>query len=558
MDAGVDFNIRPEEADYFIPYGNNDIEIPDIEITEDYIDGSILPKISVVIPSAMNFTLKRNSIKHILSKLDHSDVIDEVIIVIHKDDLDVELYNGIANSYPFIRVVTCDITNNRALSRNIGAFAAKNDYLLFIDDDMIIKNWKIVDNILYRLMKFNYDVALFPRRHFLEYPSIYGNGSLESSLELWKNDPDNSKIPLLYNPIKMNSPYKTIKFCFPGCFMVISKKNFNKIGGFKEDFLGWGLEDAEFSLRAIKSLKVLNLFLKTYPLLHIDHPVSPYKSDEHKSNYKQFKEYFNAIDLDQMCNQIFTGNDFYDVDNYNVDYITPLKCIQQTFSIPLMSKAVVNRYKENIESRLSLGHTSNPEWIIIYGSRSTNNNCIKSDFDLLFLFKGGLIRDYISISNMDANIDVEFSDLDKFNDISNRPYAYPFNSSLELTKLANGILLYGEQNEFNNWIKEKLENAINKSKLIWLTTLFGMQLSRNKYGVFIKRFRNSLNDIFNKAGKAPFNPYGHIQEIKVELLKTINNSIPDWKARTLEGSKIFEIQIPEQWNALNTLMKYDK
>ena len=40
------------------------------------------------------------------------------------------------------------VPNNRAKSRNDAAAQAKGNYLLFLDDDVIFKNWKMVDVVV--------------------------------------------------------------------------------------------------------------------------------------------------------------------------------------------------------------------------------------------------------------------------------------------------------------------------------------------------------------------------------------------------------------------------
>jgi predicted glycosyltransferase involved in capsule biosynthesis len=550
MDSGIDFNIRPEEAEYFIPYGVINISKPRIIIKDRIITNSSLPYITVIIPSFLNFSLKRNTLKYLLHGIENSNVINEVIIVINNNDLDYEKYQSLSNISSVIKVLTTDEINNRSKSRNTGANAANNNYLLFIDDDMIIKDWRIVDNILNELIHKGFDVALFPRRHFLKYPNLYSDHKLNEIITIWRSNPGNHNNPEIFDPIEMNSPYKTIKFCFPGCFMIISKKEFQEINGFNDNFIGWGLEDAELSLRLIKKLKLLNLFLKTYPLLHIDHAVSPYKSDEHKKNYSQFKESFSAIDLDQMCNQVFTGNDFSGI-TISAGIYSPLFVIQKTFAVPLVSKTILNNFKRIIDERISFGLSPDPKWIILHGSRSLSINKSKSDFDILVLFKGGLTREYYSVNINQINVDLEYNDLDKYIDIVRRPYAYPLNGALELAKIANGIVLFGDLSEFEEWRMRNLQDAISESKIIWLVTLIGMQISYKKYGIFLKRFKHSLNQLFIKANLFPFNPNQKYQELIFVLKKSLDDNIPDWKDKTKEGNKIFKTQIPEQWKVLN-------
>ena len=50
--------------------------------------------------------------------------------------------------------------NQRALSRNIAAAKASGQFLLFLDDDMVVKDWRIADVILSQMIVGNYDAAM--------------------------------------------------------------------------------------------------------------------------------------------------------------------------------------------------------------------------------------------------------------------------------------------------------------------------------------------------------------------------------------------------------------
>src|SRR6185436_20309245 len=108
-----------------------------------------------------NERLKQNSLLRALEGIGRATSVKEIIIAIGDDRArDYKSLFASFTSKP-IRFVESK-PNERALSRNVAAAKASGQYLLFLDDDMMVKYWRIVDVILSHLLAGKYDAAMFP------------------------------------------------------------------------------------------------------------------------------------------------------------------------------------------------------------------------------------------------------------------------------------------------------------------------------------------------------------------------------------------------------------
>ena len=108
--------------------------------------------ISLVIPTFFNYELKGGCIENVLSGINDSKFIKEVIII--ATDGNTHKYQTLEEIiWPKKLIVIYENgRTQRASSRNLGVDKANGDFILFLDDDMILKNWKIVDDILFSLV----------------------------------------------------------------------------------------------------------------------------------------------------------------------------------------------------------------------------------------------------------------------------------------------------------------------------------------------------------------------------------------------------------------------
>ncbi|WP_236034898.1 glycosyltransferase family 2 protein [Alkalihalobacterium elongatum] len=153
--------------------------------------------------------------------------------------------------------ITNDKLFNKSKAINSAAKKATRDIFVIADADMIISPSSILESI--RLLRFHKWIIPFKNIHYL---------SMNTSNQLLKTVPNWP--PNLENE---NSNYLLFKYgpkAISGGINIISRTNFNLVGGFDERFAGWGGEDNAFCY-AVNTLcgplKRLN-----HDIYHLWHP----------------------------------------------------------------------------------------------------------------------------------------------------------------------------------------------------------------------------------------------------------------------------------------------
>jgi glycosyltransferase involved in cell wall biosynthesis len=525
-----------------------------------------LEPVSLIIPTFFNRSLKSRALRHLLAGIERSRAIEEVVLVTagSSDGEETSLSTGPAGK----RLIVVDgQPNRRGPSRNLGAAAASNDLLLFLDDDMLLRDWRAVDVLVSAMLDSRADSALFPRRHYARFPLLYRPAELERFVARWRSEADALEDPDLIDPIRHGSPYRTMTFCFPGCFMLIARAAYERIGGFPSEYEGWGFEDAVVALRAVGSLRVLNLFRRGEPLLHIDHPVSPYKTEEYRANLQKFSASQSPMALDWLCRRIFKGADFPAEGSRGPvvsEYLEPLTAIAESYRIPLVADEVASNYRAILRNRLELGCDSIPAHIVLHGSRGNGTSCAGSDYDLLFLYRDGPAPEYF-VCQADGSppVEIEFSDVGKFETFATRPACYPLFGPLELAKIAQGLLLWGDAETWDRWSDWLLRTALRLGRTCWLLQALGMGLRPEKVGVLRDRFIRALGILLRRVDADPAGEArailaeGRLEPLAAHLRRALDAEIPGWREETAVGRRVFAFQGPEVWAALRSIREGD-
>lgn len=217
--------------------------------------------LSVVVPTFSNSRVAVSRIPLMrrlwISLLSQTDQCFEVVAV---DNCSYDDTKGLFREYfPLGKFVTHDIPDHRAGARNSGAKASLGSHILFLDCDLIpyphfIRNVRAFmasnpDDIAMALAM-PYWKSLHLGREFISYEwgkEAIDYGLLEASVELandwWGRNHsgnmmnlDASEIP----PREHQAPeFWSTAFCVP-------RNVFFRLGGFDEDFHGWGHEDTMF------------------------------------------------------------------------------------------------------------------------------------------------------------------------------------------------------------------------------------------------------------------------------------------------------------------------
>lgn len=277
-------------------------------------------KISVIVTLYNRLEYARNII---FSLLHQTLMIDELVFADDgsKDDV-ADVIKDLVDRCPFeIKVVYQeDIGFRLARSRNNGARVATGDFLIFLDQDVIMpddfieevfrakKEKRIVfvrgyltteeqKNEIQKSIDFKYNYNKI-------YSIVYNKEDAEGFSKLVKKD-------ILYKwlyKFKLRSRGAKIV----GLMFALYKKDYVELNGFDDNYKGWGKEDDDFCNRFYKYTgDIYPLKLEKY-LLHMYHPFSKTKEDSpneeyyqkrkkeiSKKNYKAENGYFNSVDGDK-------------------------------------------------------------------------------------------------------------------------------------------------------------------------------------------------------------------------------------------------------------------
>lgn len=514
--------------------------------------------VSLIIPTFFNAELKRRSLRYLLAGLHQSESVREIILVSSDgENQDFSDLQAAAGNRP-IRVVESD-PHNRGKSRNAGAAAATSPYLLFLDDDMLLRNWRGVDVILSRLLSTGQECALFPRRHYAKFPLLFDPYTLQQVIDLWRKQGNTTGSCFLYDPHLDGARDLPMLFCFPGCFMLIRKEAYDRLHGFPENFVGWGFEDTEFGVRAMRELKVLNLFRNGEPLLHIDHPVSPYKSEEHNVNYKKFYASIESPDINLFCRRVFRGDDFTpgkEKFNNSRVWTDPLKQLVRQ-GIPLDIKRAKPWWMSVARRRMARHLGPLPKFIALHGSRAEGTARIGDDYDVLSLYDGTVQEFFVSAGP--ERVEMEASDLRRFEHIASHPSIHSFTGPMELAKISRARLMWGDTAAWCSWSSHVLQSAMDHGWCYWLVLGLGLRKHSAKYGPMAERYFRSLGKLRAHAiaaGRFHVNGEGDFSDedaLATAAEHALNQFQPDWRKKVRDGEHVFELQVPEVWTALHVL-----
>lgn len=227
-------------------------------------------RVSIVIPFKDNEESLILTLKTVLKFARYHEV---QVILVNDGSQKFQKYkyeiNCILSKFERRKIINRTFNRGRAYSRNEGAKFACYPNLLFLDSDRLLSTTSFSDedfddSYVEESIRIGPIMDTFLRTDeiivddFLKNPSLirkYGYYHIiESAI---------SKDGLL----KLNNPWIAT---FSGA-MLISKKNFDKIGGFDESFTQWGMENIEFGYRMFKKNPLLYFIQNDFKTYHIAH-----------------------------------------------------------------------------------------------------------------------------------------------------------------------------------------------------------------------------------------------------------------------------------------------
>lgn len=213
------------------------------------------PELSIIIP-----TKDRQIIfnKTLSSLIEATKNINVEIIIINDSEKELSVKNFNKNIFIFKNP-----KKGVASARNFGVKKSSSDYILFLDDDILVneENVKVIidflkkeDNNIY-LLNWIYPENLINRIKYKKFGRYLINNNLVS-LKGWINKSDLWKDNELFE-VPIGASY-----CLP-----ILKSTFNSINGYNEKFNYAGAEDYDF----FKRLKSIGIKFYIYPLSTVYH-----------------------------------------------------------------------------------------------------------------------------------------------------------------------------------------------------------------------------------------------------------------------------------------------
>ena len=276
-------------------------------------------KITVIVTIYNRLEYAKNIIKSLLNQ---TVQIDELIFA--DDGSSENLVNSIKGlmsecKFKIKHVYQEDFGFRLARSRNNASRVTNNDYLIFMDQDIIIP-----PDLIEKIVKHK------KRGRLVYSKAIMSNEEQKEKIQGILNKSYNYKKLYSFTTQKQreirNKVYKKDKFYsfiydlklrsrgakIAGLFFSLYKEDFIKINGFDEKYEGWGYEDDDFCNRLFKAgIKTYPIHFDRYPI-HMYHPFDPTKAESpnekyyrrrkkeiSKKNYKCEYGYKNTLGKDQ-------------------------------------------------------------------------------------------------------------------------------------------------------------------------------------------------------------------------------------------------------------------
>lgn len=172
---------------------------------------------------------------------------------------------------PLIHIWHEDVKNRKPRIMNKAIAAAKHDYIVEIDGDIIMNKYFIEDHLTNAEKGF----YLFGSRVNIQ-KSILNTIFKEKIINFnlfakgIKKRMRTIRIPLMMNFAK---PHHSRSKKLRGCNMSFWREDFIKINGFNESLVGWGIDDSEM-IQRLHNIGILGKRLKNTGIVyHIYHPV---------------------------------------------------------------------------------------------------------------------------------------------------------------------------------------------------------------------------------------------------------------------------------------------
>lgn len=216
-----------------------------------------MKKYSFVVPTYQNKTILKNTLEALNRQRQNKPADYEVIVVDDgSTDNTFEYINNVNRKYE-LKYIYLERKENssRSMARNCGWKEAEGEVIIFIDSDIIVK-----ENYLDELDRYfaeNDDILVLGLRIMLPESITYENIYNGSIFEKYSFNAKNHEMLEIRHFVFSRFSYNLSSYKYPWLFVftcnaAVPKRLLQKIGGFDENFLGWGVEDNELGYRLAK------------------------------------------------------------------------------------------------------------------------------------------------------------------------------------------------------------------------------------------------------------------------------------------------------------------
>jgi len=195
---------------------------------------------------------------------------DEIIVAINRAR-DKDLIQSMMIQPSGVKLVFADTKlSNVSHARNIAASLCKSEFIAFVDDDSLAGGIDVMKNLLSHSNSFDFSCGA--RR--LWTPLNWEDAVSESSqitynIDLLKHI---SIEPININ--RNNGKQKLSNYSFIGNFGLVRTRLFEQIGGFDENFTGWGYEDTDLMQELFHANgRYVNMKNMGASCIHLTHPI---------------------------------------------------------------------------------------------------------------------------------------------------------------------------------------------------------------------------------------------------------------------------------------------
>lgn len=279
-------------------------------------------KISVIVTVYNRLEYVRNVV---LSLINQTKQIDELILADDgsKDDVKMVIDDLFEKcKFSIKHIYQEDLGFRLARSRNNGAREAEGEFLIFLDQDVILPDdfvEKVYEKRKEKMIVFcrgyltseeeKNKIFKFMNQEKYNYKKIYELAYNKYSAKILNKVVFKDKLYRILYWLKLRS--RGTKMV--GLMFALYKKDYIAINGFDDKYKGWGQEDDDFGNRFFKyGGEVYPLKLKKEYLFHMYHPFAKSKAaslnvdyyhkrkkEISKNNYKCENGFFNSVDQDE-------------------------------------------------------------------------------------------------------------------------------------------------------------------------------------------------------------------------------------------------------------------